>query len=1234
MKNKPRFWQSLCLCVPLLLSSIVMADDAEIYYEQSTSANPNVLFLLDTSGSMNTELPNSGGKTRLQVMQEVLGDVLTGAPPNLNVGLMRYGGHTENAANGVSFPVKAIDAEALPIIQAAIDPTQDNLPDPAAGATVRQFLADVGASWNAQGYTPIVDALYEAALYFRGDNVDFGNVSPTQVRAAHPATYTTKDCAGTYTQSCNKTAGQCTGNIVAGSCATQQQTTCTQWEQQTKTVTNQCCGWSQQSVSGQCCQYVAAGYDEAGNATGWVCKDNNYSCSTTSSVCTGNNYTCSGTTTENVCVKEVTNSVEYCQQELCYSAKQYTSPIQYECQANYIVLMSDGRPEYSGANGTDTYPQRKGVIESALGTACADAPSGYKSGTCGPEAAQYLANNDQSTIVDGKQTIDTFTVAFALDDTNGTDYLKSLATAGGGAVAANTRNELRQAFASIMHKAAGKTQVGQTMTVAATAYGANQPQLAVLEENVLATMSRSHEDPLVTAWGMWQGISQHHDFAKELAALFQADYTQSFAATGGFFSADNVQGLTDAFNSILQKIDASASSFSSPTYTVDKNTLLSHGEEVFIPVFERSLLPVWSGNLKKFKLKDGQIMGKAADGTDKAAVDSDGTFLEDAWDYWGTAASGTAVQEGGAASLLDPATRTLFTDAVGTTLSALNKTNTALTKTLLGDAGMSDAYREQLLDFARGYKGDGTARYHMGDIMNSRPVLMDYGTNSYVLVGTNEGLLHVFDTSTGVEKWAFMPSAFLQNIATFYENSKPKTHVYGIDGRLTLDITDANHDGAIKASDGDTAYVYFGMRRGGRVYYGLDITDVDHPHILWKMDNTMTGFTELGESWSKPALATMRVFNNVSNQAELKHVLVFGGGFDPAKEQADVSKRVADSMGRDVFIIEAATGQKLWSLRDDVSGAVGQLNDSIPGDIRVMDMDRNGALDRLYFADTGGNVWRVDMDMDVRDADESLYDYADAKLTHFASLGGSGTDKRKFYYEPDVALMQQAGNTVMTIALGSGYRSHPQSSAIRDRFYVLRDENVYAPPPDTFTTLQDIDITSTDVLEATGETLLTGNHKGWLFDLPNEGEKVLASAVTVLNKVVFTTFASETTTSTDPCAPPPNKSRAYVLDLFNGAAVANLDRSSDGSKDKSIVAALNEILDSAQIIFTAPTASDGTACTESNCQQTIQIRVGKMNLAVMDAANSNNSGANVAEKTDLSDILPRVFWNDRDISKE
>ena len=86
------------------------------------------------------------------------------------------------------------------------------------------------------------------------------------------------------------------------------------------------------------------------------------------------------------------------------------------------------------------------------------------------------------------------------------------------------------------------------------------------------------------------------------------------------------------------------------------------------------------------------------------------------------------------------------------------------------------------------------------------------------------------------------------------------------------------------------------------------------------------------------------------------------------------------------------------------------------------------------------------------------------------------------------------------------------------------------------------------------------------------------------------------------------------------------------------MAGVNEILSAAQVIFRTPTASDGTACKEGDCHQTVEIRVGNMAVPLMDDSNSNNSntanGVNdVAEKTDLTEILPRIFWLDHDVSQ-
>lgn len=735
--------------------------------------------------------------------------------------------------------------------------------------------------------------------------------------------------------------------------------------------------------------------------------------------------------------------------------------------------------------------------------------------------------------------------------------------------------------------------------------------------------------------------------------------TQTLAATNGFFTANDTQSLVDAFTSIINAVSASASSFSSPTYQIDQNTLLAHSQYVYIPVFERNRLPLWEGNIKKFKRT---AAGKIVDANGVAAVDDQGIFLDTAQDLWSTTIDGKDVTKGGAANKLPlPDDRKLFTHlsepsinspvVLNTTSNTLLKSNAGITKALLGNGSMTDAYRNNLLDFIRGNNSDGTPRYHMGDMLNGKPQLVSYGTSTYLFAGSNEGYLHAIDANTGVEQWAFMPKTLLKNISTFYDNNQPLKHVSGIDGGLNVwrSQYDSNNDGVIGGADEYKTYLYFGLRQGGREYYMLDITDKDNPTLVWHITSSMTGFSELGQAWSKPALAKMRIAttspeNTSTHASELEDVLIFGGGYDPVKNTENTTSpaftRAADTMGRDVFIVRAETGELIWSLRNDVSGASTKLLDSIPGDIRVMDMDRNGALDRLYFADTGGHVWRVDMDVDVSDklptGADTLYNYKKARLTEFANLAGSGVNKRMFFYEPDVALMKSGGKTVMTLAIGSGYRTRPLNQG-DDRFYVMIDRNPYAVPDTStiFPIKEDaklVSITNADgsdnstQISATKTLLTETTLNGWYYDLPNTGEKVLAPAVTVLNKVVFTTFASDAGTSTNPCEVPPNSARAYVLDLVNGQAVANLDRSADDSNDRSVIAGVNEILDAAQVIFRLPKAADGTACSSSDCQnQYVEIRVGKMSLPLVDNTNTSGTGAGIMN---IGNILPRIFWRD------
>jgi len=109
----------------MLSAMPVIADDSEIYFTSSGSeANPNILFVLDTSGSMTRNVAgdkiSDGGSnpnSRYQIMRRSLETVLGSVPDDINVGLMNYSGHDfdfgdEAKANGVRYPVSVLNDTA------------------------------------------------------------------------------------------------------------------------------------------------------------------------------------------------------------------------------------------------------------------------------------------------------------------------------------------------------------------------------------------------------------------------------------------------------------------------------------------------------------------------------------------------------------------------------------------------------------------------------------------------------------------------------------------------------------------------------------------------------------------------------------------------------------------------------------------------------------------------------------------------------------------------------------------------------------------------------------------------------------------------------------------------------------------------------------------------------------------------------------------------------------------
>ncbi len=343
------------------------------------------------------------------------------------------------------------------------------------------------------------------------------------------------------------------------------------------------------------------------------------------------------------------------------------------------------------------------------------------------------------------------------------------------------------------------------------------------------------------------------------------------------------------------------------------------------------------------------------------------------------------------------------------------------------------------------------------------------------------------------------------------------------------------------------------MRRGGRSYYALNVTDINNPSLMWQIDGGSGDFADLGQSWSKPIKSKVK-FNGV-----IHNVLIFGGGYDA--NQDSVTVRTVDSMGNAIFMVDANTGALLWSAgnHNGHDSVHADMDYSIPSDIRVLDMNRDGMADQLYVGDMGGQIWRFDID---NTGDFSNINFL-VDITKIADLagsfdaGGSPTtaapaDNRRFYYPPDLALAVEGKHRYLSLSIGSGYRAHPLNTAIDDRFYMIKLFDTHAKPA-SWTTLIEADLydaTANHIMEGdttqkdAAQVALSNSDiarkEGWYLRMLGNGEKVLAGSTTIQNQIVFTTY-EPTAANTGSCNPTQGTSRAYLVSLFDASPMLDIN---------------------------------------------------------------------------------------------
>lgn len=389
-----------------------------------------------------------------------------------------------------------------------------------------------------------------------------------------------------------------------------------------------------------------------------------------------------------------------------------------------------------------------------------------------------------------------------------------------------------------------------------------------------------------------------------------------------------VQSLRRAFENILAEIRGSGSSFAA------NSTKLETGAMTFQAQFYSGS---WRGELSAFTVN-------ATTGALTPAWNAGSQFP--AW-----------------------ASRNIYVNNDGTQAGYKRFTYTNLDSanaSALGSQAVVDYLRGDRSNEAPNGAGLRARQSVLGDIINSQPMYVGTpngrlfygqeftGADSYgayvaanaartpvVYVGANDGMLHGFNATTGVETYAFVPRAAIAAGLRDY-TSPAYTHRYFVDGEIT--VADAYIGGAWKTILVGT------MGRGGKAIYALDVTDPNDVEFLW--EKSATDISQLGNSIGKPIIAQV---------ADGDWRVLIGNGPNSTGDGASlITVRLATgavtTVSTGTAVANGLSAVNAWS-----TGATDFVDAIYAGDLRgnlwkITNLTGTPAVMNLFQAQYGGNA--------------------------------------------------------------------------------------------------------------------------------------------------------------------------------------------------------------------------------------------------------------------------------------
>jgi type IV pilus assembly protein PilY1 len=414
---------------------------------------------------------------------------------------------------------------------------------------------------------------------------------------------------------------------------------------------------------------------------------------------------------------------------------------------------------------------------------------------------------------------------------------------------------------------------------------------------------------------------------------------------------------------------------------------------------------------------------------------------------------------------------------------------------------------------------------------------LDNMRNSMYL-GSNDGMLHAFNLTDGIERFAYVPNAVyevprsttgtekkMQLLATDLTGA----HRYTVDG--PPNISDAFLDGAWKtiltSSNG----------AGARGVFAIDVTNpvvggtggFDASKVMWE-------FTEANNA----DMGYMLAYPHVVRMADTAKTwaVIFGNGYDSTNGQAKL------------FILKLSDGS---ILREIPVGAAGNNGLSQPNFI----VNDTREVTTIYAGDLKGNLWKFD----VSDPDSTKWAPSFGAAPNysplFTAISSSGVAQPISVMPEITANPNLPGSAMLTFGTGKLFETsdtavaasspaNPATDPSPPNVNLATNQSIYGiwDKPSETTGITITAATRSSVLQshsaptiaapaefgATSSEIPSNSQRGWFIDLAAGGERVNLTAQQVRNVL----FVVANTPVSDPCANG-GTSRLFALDPVTGA---------------------------------------------------------------------------------------------------